>query len=166
MSHPDNYIFLWDDDATGAFRQCKLHPEIAQVFCFIIEQLLFVTCGNTFGSNTNPANWEPVRRSRKALAQRSFSDTSLIFKHKDYIDRVQFCPSPSDSVVFAQALSDSIHKGVIRADGTPVNTPHNMYVDENLIAEIPGRMKQAMTASIEALFILMGFPEHHRRRIA
>eukprot|EP00957_Ditylum_brightwellii_P058830 4460423-Ditylum_brightwellii.AAC.1 len=27
-------------------------------------------------------------------------------------------------------------------------------------------MKQAMAASIEALFILMGFPEPHRKRIA
>jgi len=46
----------------------------------------------------------------------------------------------------------------MQADGTPIITPHNMYVDDNLIAEIPARMKQAMAASIEALFILMGFP--------
>eukprot|EP00957_Ditylum_brightwellii_P132589 10111458-Ditylum_brightwellii.AAC.1 len=53
----------------------------------------------------------------------------------------------------------------MQADGTPINTPHNMHVDHNLIAEIPARMKQAMAAGIEALFILMGFPEPHRRRI-
>eukprot|EP00957_Ditylum_brightwellii_P103012 7850927-Ditylum_brightwellii.AAC.1 len=47
----------------------------------------------------------------------------------------------------------------------PMNTPHNMYVDDNLIAEMPARMKQAMATSIEALFILMGFLEPHRRRI-
>eukprot|EP00957_Ditylum_brightwellii_P161952 12330771-Ditylum_brightwellii.AAC.1 len=41
-----------------------------------------------------------------------------------------------------------------------------MYVDDNLIAKIPARMKQAMAASIEALLILMGFPDPHRRRIA
>eukprot|EP00957_Ditylum_brightwellii_P060279 4577840-Ditylum_brightwellii.AAC.1 len=56
ISYPDDDIILWDDDATGAFRQCKLHPDIAQVFCFIIEQLLFVPCGNTFVSNTRHAN--------------------------------------------------------------------------------------------------------------
>eukprot|EP00957_Ditylum_brightwellii_P080610 6130629-Ditylum_brightwellii.AAC.1 len=93
----DNDIVLLDDDATGSFRQCKLHPDTAQVFSFIIEQLLFVPCGSTFGSNTSPINWEPVRRAREALAQRLFSDSSLISKHKEYIDRVQFCPSPSDS---------------------------------------------------------------------
>eukprot|EP00957_Ditylum_brightwellii_P068819 5224078-Ditylum_brightwellii.AAC.1 len=30
ISYPDNDILLWNDDATGAFRQCKLHPDIAQ----------------------------------------------------------------------------------------------------------------------------------------
>eukprot|EP00957_Ditylum_brightwellii_P088481 6738750-Ditylum_brightwellii.AAC.1 len=53
----------------------------------------------------------------------------------------------------------------MQADGMPMNTPHNMHVDDNLIAEIPTRMKQAIAASIEALFILMGLPEPHRRRI-
>eukprot|EP00957_Ditylum_brightwellii_P071380 5426556-Ditylum_brightwellii.AAC.1 len=30
ISHPNEEILLQDDDATGAFRQCKLHPDIAQ----------------------------------------------------------------------------------------------------------------------------------------
>eukprot|EP00957_Ditylum_brightwellii_P142605 10865548-Ditylum_brightwellii.AAC.1 len=54
----------------------------------------------------------------------------------------------------------------MQVDGTPMNTPHNMYFDDNLIAEIPARMKQAMAVIIGTLFILMGFPEPHRRRIA
>eukprot|EP00957_Ditylum_brightwellii_P018188 1370805-Ditylum_brightwellii.AAC.1 len=125
ISCQDDDILLWDDDATGAFKQCKLHPDIAQVFSFIIEQLLFVPCDNTFCSNTNLANWEPVRRAREALVQRLFSGSSLIFKHKEYIDRVQFCTPQSDSVMFTQAFPDSIHRGVMQADGTLMNTPHN-----------------------------------------
>eukprot|EP00957_Ditylum_brightwellii_P136143 10382946-Ditylum_brightwellii.AAC.1 len=39
ISYPEEGILLWDDDATGAFRQCMLHQDIAQVFSFIIEQL-------------------------------------------------------------------------------------------------------------------------------
>eukprot|EP00957_Ditylum_brightwellii_P126769 9663110-Ditylum_brightwellii.AAC.1 len=38
-----------------------------------------------------------------------------------------------------------------------------MYVDDNLVADIRPRTKQAMPASIEALFILMGYPEPDRR---
>eukprot|EP00957_Ditylum_brightwellii_P210146 15364609-Ditylum_brightwellii.AAC.1 len=166
ISYQDDDILLWDDDDTGSFRQCKLHPDIAQVFCFIIEQLLFVPCGNTFGSNTSLANWEPIRRAREALAQWYFSNTSLVSKHKEYICRVQLCPTPVESVVFSPFSPHSIHKEVMQGDGTPVHTQHNMYVDDDIIAEIPIRIKQAMAASIEALFILMGFPEPHRRRNA
>ena len=57
-------------------------------------------------------------------------------------------------------------KGVLDKNGIPMPTPHNMYVDDNLIAEIKPRMKQAMSASIEALFILMGYPEQNRRKAA
>eukprot|EP00957_Ditylum_brightwellii_P027077 2047267-Ditylum_brightwellii.AAC.1 len=52
------------------------------------------------------------------------------------------------------------------SNGNPVPTPHIMYVDDNFIAGIRPRMKQAMSASIETLFILMGYPEPHRRRKA
>eukprot|EP00957_Ditylum_brightwellii_P031031 2351793-Ditylum_brightwellii.AAC.1 len=52
----------------------------------------------------------------------------------------------------------------MQADGIPVHTPHNMYVDDNFIAEIPAIIRQAMAASIETLFILMSFPKPHRRR--
>eukprot|EP00957_Ditylum_brightwellii_P085773 6524649-Ditylum_brightwellii.AAC.1 len=52
------------------------------------------------------------------------------------------------------------------SNGNSVPTPHNMFMDDNLIADIRPRMKQAMSASIEALFILMGYPEHNMRRNA
>eukprot|EP00957_Ditylum_brightwellii_P130483 9954609-Ditylum_brightwellii.AAC.1 len=120
ISYPNEEILLWDDDATGAFRQCKLHPDIAQVFYFIIEQLLFVHCGNTFGSNISLANWEPIRRAQEALVPWLFYNTSLAYKHKEYIDKVQFSPPPADSIVFSPAFPDSVHKGVMQADGTPV----------------------------------------------
>ena len=48
--------------------------------------------------------------------------------------------------------------------GFPVQTLCNMYVDENLIAEIKPRMLQAMSASIEALFIFMSRLEPHKRK--
>eukprot|EP00957_Ditylum_brightwellii_P112955 8613288-Ditylum_brightwellii.AAC.1 len=66
-----------------------------------------------------------MRRAREALAQKLFSDSSLASKHKEYIDRVWFCPPPSDTVLLTQAFPDSIHKGVMQADGAPMNTPHN-----------------------------------------
>eukprot|EP00957_Ditylum_brightwellii_P101110 7705361-Ditylum_brightwellii.AAC.1 len=57
-----------------------------------------------------------------------------------------------------------MNKGVLDEAGTPVPTPHNMHVDDNMIADIKSRIIQAMSASIEELFILMAYPEPERRK--
>eukprot|EP00957_Ditylum_brightwellii_P049888 3781965-Ditylum_brightwellii.AAC.1 len=119
ISYPDDDILLWNDDATGAFRQCKLHPDNAQVFSFITELILFVPCGNTFGSNTSPANWEPIRRTKEAIAKRLFTGESLIGNHRECTGAVQFGPLPTEDTVFTQAVVDSQHKGVMDSNGNP-----------------------------------------------
>eukprot|EP00957_Ditylum_brightwellii_P117483 8960166-Ditylum_brightwellii.AAC.1 len=78
ISYPSEDILIWDDDTTGAFRQCELHPAIAQVFSFILELKICLPYSNRFGSNTSPVNWGPIRRDRKAIAQWHFSDKSFI----------------------------------------------------------------------------------------
>ena len=51
--------------------------------------------------------------------------------------------------------------------GCLVLTSHNMYVDNNIIAEINPRMLQEMSASIEAFFILIenSEPTIHRTEV-
>eukprot|EP00957_Ditylum_brightwellii_P115244 8788790-Ditylum_brightwellii.AAC.1 len=88
ISYHDDDILLWDDDATGAFRQCKLHPGIAQVLSFMFQQLMFIPCDQTFGSNTKSSNWEPIRRVREIQARWLSTNKSLIEKHKYYTERV------------------------------------------------------------------------------
>jgi hypothetical protein len=46
-----------------------------------------------------------------------------------------------------QAVADEIHKGVFKTDRTRQPPQHNMFVDDNLLAEIHSMMKQAMAAS-------------------
>ena len=46
------------------------------------------------------------------------------------------------------------------------NPKHNMFVDDNLMAEIRKWMPQAMAASIEALFRLLGRPAPQFRKAA
>ena len=134
ISYPMMDILLFDDDVAGAFRTIKKNPEIASVFSFIIDQLLFVPTGMTFGSNTSPSNWEPIARAQTILAEWLFDDPSLREKHKDFIDKVKFGPEPDHATQFEQAVKDTLNQGVIGPNGTPNNTPHNMFVDDNLIA--------------------------------
>eukprot|EP00957_Ditylum_brightwellii_P018017 1357409-Ditylum_brightwellii.AAC.1 len=47
ISYPDDDILLWDDDATGAFRQYKLHPDIVQQYKFIYLRAYQMSQGNS-----------------------------------------------------------------------------------------------------------------------
>ena len=159
-------ILLWDDDATGAFRQIKNHPDIAMALAFIIAQTLYCPTGQTFGFKPSPANWEPVRRAREELAQSLFEDSSLIAKHDNYLSQVKYCAEPDVDTEFVQAVRDKLNQGVLDENGRHRPTEHNMYVDDNLIAEVKKFMPNAQATSIEALFILLSRPEPEFRRVA
>ena len=68
ISYPTTDTLVFDDYLKGAFRHRKYHPDIVAAFSFIIEDLLFVTLGGTFGSITSPSNFEPIARAKTDLA--------------------------------------------------------------------------------------------------
>ncbi len=165
ISYPTKELHLWDDDAKSAFRHGKHHPDIASAFMFILLEYLYICVAQTFGSNTSPSNWEPIARARAALAEHLFNDASLLEKHKELLDKVIFSDPPDKNTTFAQAVADAFNKGVFDEQGEPVKTPHNMFVDDNLICDILSRIKQAMAASIEALYRILGFPDEEARQL-
>ena len=71
ISHPTADIALHANDVKSCFRQLKHHPDCMGAFSFIIDKLLLLQCGLTFGSDFSPASWEPVRRVIKALAEKT-----------------------------------------------------------------------------------------------
>lgn len=168
ISYPHTDIYLWDDDVAGAYRIPKYHPAVAAAFCFIIMSWLFLPTGGTFGSTTSPPEYEPYARARAFLAEHLSRDDTLVLKHADILRLVQFeTEADPSSVVYVQAVADSINKGVfVEGSDTPVNTPHNPYVDDSLFADVQRYMLTAMAASIEALFSLLGYPNERVRRSA
>jgi len=166
ISYPNTDILLWDDDVSGAFRLIKYNPEIATAFSAILDKYLCVPVGQVFGGNTSAQNWEGIARAREHLAEHLSSPDSahLIDKHHNILKLIQFSPPPTSSTRFVHATPDHVHNGVFDNNDVPVNTPHNTFVDDNTIADIPSRMKQAMAASAESLFRLMGHPEPTLRR--
>ena len=71
-------------------------------------------------------------------------------------------PDPS---VFVQAVADCVNTGVFdSALGRDVNTPHNPFVDDSLMADIRRHILTSMAASIESLFLCMGPLEEKFRR--
>ena len=69
---------------------------------------------------------------------------------------VQFEPVADKQVTYVTAAICSKHTGVFNPDGSRKKPKHNMFVDDNLMAETRAFICIAMVASIEALFRIFG----------
>ena len=160
ISVPNKAILFMDDDVKGTFRYCKYHPDVAAAFAFIIENLLFISLGATFGSTVSPANFEPIARARTHLARHLSTRTDLLEKYKHIIHQVRFSDPPTSDIQFAKAIPDKYNPGGANTKATE----YNMFVDDSLFAQTRENMGHAMAASIEALYIILGFPDLEKRQ--
>ena len=154
ITYPVTDIMLFDDDVKGAFRHCKYHPDVTSAFSFIIAGLLFISLGGTFGSIVTPSNFEPIARARTHLARYLSNRRDLLKKYQHIISKVRFSEPQTASTEFVRATPCSINNGI--ADKN--RTEYNMFVDDSLFAQTRDNIKHAMAASIEALHIILGYP--------
>ena len=144
-----------------------MYPDVAGAHAFIIRNKLYVLLGSVFGSNVRPYNWEVIALSRTKLAEwiqiqpniREIED-----KNEDLLNLIQFPKhifKPKDS--FVQATLDSINTGV-KENRIRLPTQNAIFVDDNLMANTWEHLKPTLAASLEALFILLGFPEETMRK--
>ena len=56
ITYPWLDIILHANDVKSCFRQLKHHPDVMGAFSYIINDLLFLQCGLTFGSDFSPAS--------------------------------------------------------------------------------------------------------------
>jgi len=144
ISYPDQIIYLWDDDVSGAFRIVKYNPEVASAFSAMVNGKLWIPVGQVFGGNTSAQNFEGIARARECLSSH-FSTPEfihLIKKHEDLLKKISYYV-PSKKLVFTQAHSDSKNSGVFDKNGQRLPTPHNTFVDDNHIADIRSRITLA-----------------------
>ena len=159
ITYPHHDVVLHANDVKSCFRQLKHHPDVMGAFSYILGDYLFLQCGLTFGADFSPASWEVIRRIVEQLAEGLFTDATLPAKHRKYLERLRWKKNLGQTnAKLAPAKADSINQGVLDAKGQPVNTPHDLFVDDDVYAEVfqKGRIEQAIAASIEAIFILLG----------
>ena len=130
------------------------------LFSFIIDHLMYLQCGLTFGSDFSPTSWEVLRQIIEILAELLFEDETLRSKHRKYLDRMQSQRSlGSPKAMFTLATLDDINRGVHDADGNGINTPHVMFVDNGIYADVfdvtRHHIEQAAASSTEAIFITL-----------
>jgi hypothetical protein len=161
ITHPDKEIYLMDDDVVAAFRQVKYHPNVISAKAYSAGRYLFVPTGSTFSDKSSPPGFEPFAQARMALAKYLDSNgAQSVPAYEEYLDAVQFADLPNETVTFVQACPDCFNPSVLDSNGDPLPTEYNMYVDDNLYAQVgQERMNQAMRCSIHALNVVMGGPD-------
>ena len=89
ITYPTNNIIIHANDVKSCFRHIKHHPDVMGAFSYIIADVLFLQCGQTFGSDFSPQNWEVMRRMAEQLATNLFNDKSLCTKHRVYLNELK-----------------------------------------------------------------------------
>ena len=87
-----------------------------------------------------------------ALAELYFIQDDLVAKYQNLLDMITWNTEVPEGTVFVQATADRQNPGILNDNGTEQPTPHNIYVDANLIADIGRRMPFALTAAAAAIF--------------
>ena len=159
MSYHNREILLFDDDAAGAFRHVKLHPQVAAAHSYSVGQTLYVHIGTVFGANVGPHDWEVSAQARCKLAENLQSSPNLeqiIHKHKELTDLISL-PLDTDKHpnLLVQVTSACLCPGVF-IDKLRVLTQNAMFVDHNLLANVQEELTPAIPTSAESFFILLG----------
>ena len=72
---------------------------------------------------------------------------------------VKWSDPPDKDYIFVQAESFSKNRGMQNEDDTEQPSPHDIYVDDNLMANIRHRMSQTLAAVVEAMVVIMSLPK-------
>ncbi|CAJ1962540.1 unnamed protein product [Cylindrotheca closterium] len=161
ITYPQEEIYICDDDVSGAFRHVKWNPNVVGMHMFMLFGFLFFCTGLSFGDNTSPAQWEVVAMVRQQLAQSLwYAAVTTIPRVAKYLPKLSLAPlpTPSDIAAFTPAEPDSKNQGVLKADGSRKSPTFDHHVDNCLYADVALFLRQTISASILALYILLGFP--------
>ena len=129
-------------------------------FSYVIAEILCLSYGLTMGSDFSPAIWKVCRCLAEKLATSLFGDNSLIAKHRQYLDQLQWSKKlgkiKSNKIVPAQACSK--YNGVLNKQGKPEITPHHLFVNDDVYAKVYNvkQVERYAAVGIKSSFILLG----------
>lgn len=166
ISYPDKDIYLAFIDISSCFRFPRVFPDLIGAFGFLIGSLYFASNAMVFGSTVSASSWEPFRVAIAAIATSYYFKQTLVQKHKHLLDMITWERASGPAPQFVRAIACSRNKGIINPDGSRQPTPHEIYVDDDLIADLLERMPYALASAAEAIFTVMGAPAEHLRQCA
>lgn len=155
---PKDDILLAFIDISNCFHWPRIHLDLEGGVGFMIEPLYYAANAMVFDNVASATSWEPFRQAIAVLAFSYFDSNHFKIKHKGCFDMVRRAQDPEELVVFVPVSSCSKNKGVINDDGSDQPSQYNIYVDDNMMADIKRRLLSALVAAIEAIFVVMGIP--------
>ena len=87
-------LLQMSDEASGAFKTTKLHPNITTAFTYAYGPHLCIPSESIFGSNTSPPNFEPIVRASTALATELVADPAFDDTTSELAKLVTFSSPP------------------------------------------------------------------------
>ena len=103
ITFPDQEIYLFNDNISGAYHQCKYHPNVSSAKGFIIGPFLYIPMSQTFGDTSSPPNFKPIARAKEAFSSEYSKGLHNIQHYPKYIDHIEFTPLPLPGFAFTQA---------------------------------------------------------------
>ncbi|CAJ1959567.1 unnamed protein product [Cylindrotheca closterium] len=161
ITYPKEEIYICDNDVSGAFRHVKWNPNVVDMHMFMLFGFRFFCTGLSFGDNTRPAQWEVVAMVGQQLAHSLwYAAVTTIPRVAKYLPKLSLAPrpTPSNIAAFTPAKSDSKNPGVLNADRSRKSPTFYHHVDDCVYADVALFLHQKISASILALYILLGFP--------
>ena len=168
ITYPTSEIYLGDDDVSGAFRQVHYHPNLVAMHTSVQCNLGVLNTGTTFGDNTSPSNWDPIKCARQQRSQFIWLwEAPSWLKARQHLPPLVLAPPLSHlDTVLAPADKDNLNQGVLFGDGTRKPPPFPMHVDDALYADVSEFLERTVCASAAGLFDVLGWPQPARVPIA
>jgi hypothetical protein len=85
-------------------------------------------------------------------------------KYADLLSQVDWEPIPPADTKFAQAVPDSVNRGVLDEAGNQLPIPSFLFVDNAIIIAVHFMMCRALSSVIEDIFSVLGDPNVMLRR--
>lgn len=154
--------YLGDDDASGAHRHVKYMLELIAMHSSQQCGYGVVNTGAAFGDRTACANFEPIARARRSLAQWLYIHChDIVERCAKYLPELELAPPPTPEEIAEftpPADLDSQNPSILFPDGSRKPPPYLMYCDDCPYLDDEDNIRRAVSCSAMALFILLGFP--------
>ena len=139
----------------------KYHPDVVAIHCSKLDEYLVAATSTTFGDGASPLNLEPVAWACHQLARHLWHQPDTIERAEPYLPQIDLSPTPTpeELATFVPAKIDSLNPRVLDAQGNHLPPQFDYHVDDNTDADIAKNTLLAVSASVLALWILLGFPD-------